>query len=138
MSANICDVCREPFDRAHHLQKRHLGSCTQEYDRRTARERYQRKVAKVRTWNPDPQKCEYCTAVFKPWVKGQVTCGSLDCKKKHKVLRNKMLTKAWRDAEKARKYSVLLEKPMKCPFEDMDFLPPGCRSFLEAQMTPLL
>lgn len=138
MSGDICDICGEPFNRTHHKQKRHLGLCTREYDKRTARIRYQRRAAKTRTWNPDPQKCGYCKKVFIPRVKGQITCGEPECKKAHKVLKNKMLTKAWREAEKARKYGVLLEKPMPCPFETMDFLPPGCRSFLEAQMMPVV
>lgn len=133
MDEMICDVCKEPFIPTHHAQKRHPGECTRIYDRRAAKARWHRRQAALRTWHPEPQKCEYCPKVFTPRVKGQVTCGSEECKQKHKTIRARILSAAWRQAEKDRAQ----QEAMACPFDDMDFLPQGCRSFREAQMMPV-
>lgn len=137
-----CIICGKPIFGQRSDAFVHVGECKKEYDRRREKEKYLRRKAREMEdpgagpeWKKERPCCE-CGTPFTPAAPKQVTCCDPACqyarKKKLEQLRKQGIFQQDNATNHFGEYQ------MPCPFDKMDYLAPGCVSWYQAEMVPVI
>ena len=136
MADPICTVCKKPIQGAHPTAKAHKGECYRAMERARWREKQRRKKAQTKEEWRQPRPCSECGKLFDPKNPRQETCAKLACIRTRKKRLEKL--RAQGVYQRDQTLNAFNEYQMPDPWPGMDTMPPGCVSWYQAEMMPLM